>query len=133
MVERPDGDIPSPLPRDWLPRATAPESAPEWDVRVARIVATADPALWSLRRRATETQVTWPTMLGSWWKPAAALAAAASGLLFLFGPSPERRPSGAGLPLSVVAAQGDPVALWEGLGIEADPVLAVLILQERSE
>jgi hypothetical protein len=96
---------------------------------VTHIVAAAEPALRRLGRRDGEIEATWTNLLGSWWKPAGALAAAASALLFMFGPPPDRGSGDGGLPLSVVAAQGDPVALWEGVGIEADPVLAVMILQ----
>jgi len=131
MVERAGDNAPRPLPRDWLPEATAPEGAPEWDVRVARIIAAAEPTLRRLGKRRSEIAASWPTMLGSWWKSAAALATAAAALLFMLKPETIREPAQGWLPLSVVAAEGEPFALWEGLGISADPVLALIALQQE--
>lgn len=130
MVERSNDDAPRPLPRDWLPEATTPEGAPEWEDRLERIVAAAEPALRRLGRRGSAMEVTWPAMLGPWWKPAVALAAAAAALLFVLHPRDAIREGGDGLPLSVVAWEGEPFALWEGFGIDADPVLALIALQQ---
>jgi hypothetical protein len=34
------------------------------------------------------------------------------------------------LPLAMLAADGDPAVLWQSVGIEADPVLALIALQD---
>jgi hypothetical protein len=129
MEKRSDDNVPCPLPRRWLPEATPPEGGPEWDIRVERIVAAAEPRLRRLAR-GSEIEATWSAGLGSWWKPAAAIAAAAAVLLFALAPAATVQESGEGwLPLSVVAADGEPFALWVGLGIESDPVLALIALQ----
>lgn len=133
MVDRAGDGAPRPPPRDWLPHPTAPESAPEWQNRLERIVAAAEPALRRLGERGSDVELTWPAMLGRWWKPAVAMAAAAVALLLVLHPRNATREAGDGLPLSVVAAEGEPVALWEGLGIEADPVLALIALQQEAQ
>jgi hypothetical protein len=130
MVE-PNGGDQQPLPRDWLPDASAPDGAPEWDVTLQRILAAAEPSLRQLQDASTASDVTWSAVLGSWWKPAAAIAAAAALLLLLDGRDTEDRAAQGVLPLSVMAAQGDPFALWQSLGIEADPVLALIALQQE--
>jgi len=122
-----DHGDPSPMPRDWLPAATPLEGTREWEALFARVLASA--ALPASRRPRT----TWPSVLGSWWRPAAGLAAAAAALLLLMGP--QAPPSGSGdgaLPLSLVAAGGEPAALLEGLGIPADPVLALIAVQRQT-
>jgi hypothetical protein len=132
MTEDPN-DAAGPLPHDWLPAPVAPADAAEWQVRLERILTAAGPALRGLREAAPETS--WPDMLGSWWKPAAAMAAmaaAAAVLLFLFVPAQPQQPPGEGVPLSVIAAEGEPFALWDGLGIDADPVLALIALSEQA-
>jgi hypothetical protein len=122
-----------PLPRDWLPQATPLEGTPAWEALLSRVVAAVDPAGRGLGPRAARVvRPTWPAVLGSWWRPAAVLAAAAAAMLVLLDPTPA--PSGPGdgaLPLSLVAAGGQPVALLEGLGIPADPVLALIALEAR--
>jgi hypothetical protein len=121
MAQRPHDDEPRPLPREWLPEATAPEGAPEWEARLERITALAEPAL---RRLAGP----WSSLLGVWWKPAAALVAAAALALAL---SPDGQD--ASLPLSVIARDGGPLVLWERVGIEADPVLALIALAQSED
>jgi hypothetical protein len=62
-----------------------------------------------------------------------AAAAAAALLLLLLGRlAPAPAPSLASPALSVVAADGDPAALWIGLGREVDPVLAVIALESET-
>ena len=131
MTDRFD-DAARPLPREWLPAATAPANAPEWLERAARIVAAAEPALHRLGDRAPAVEVSVSDLLGSWWKPVAAFVAAAAVLLLVLDPASPRASSPGWSPLSVVAAAGEPFALWEGLGIEADPVLALIALQEQA-
>lgn len=137
MVERSRHDLsgpgPLPLPRDWLPAAAPPEVASEWEARAKRIVAAAEPSLWRLRERRPAVAATWSMRLGSWWKGAAVMAvgaAAAAAVLVSIGPFGSAPPTDPGsVPLSVIAAQGDPVALWEAVGIKADPVLARIAIQ----
>ncbi|TVP60045.1 MAG: hypothetical protein EA351_00990 [Gemmatimonadales bacterium] len=75
----------------------------------------------------------WWADLAEWWQPAAALAAAAVGLLFLV---PTASSSGSGgspgqaTALELLAAEGDPAALWTAFGVPADPVLATLVLDD---
>ena len=134
MVDRSDDDSPRPLPRDWLPEATPPEGAPEWEIRQERILAAAEPALRRLEKWGSQTEATWSTTFGSWWRVAAAMATAAVALLFMLRPAAIVRESGdSRVPLSVVAAEGEPFALWAGLGIDADPVLALIALEGRAE
>jgi hypothetical protein len=97
MTEQFDDD--GPLPQDWLPEATAAADAPEWERRVARIVA------------AAEACPTTATTLGAWWKVAAVLAAAVA-LTLVLTPRDEDT---ATLPLAVIA-----------VGLDAHPVLAML-------
>ena len=131
MADRFD-DAPRPLPREWLPAASAPEDAPEWKDRAARIVAAAEPALHSLENQASAAGVTVASLLGSLWKPAAAILAAAAALLVILDPASPRDSGPGWSPLSIVAAAGEPFALWEGLGIEADPVLALIALEGQA-
>jgi hypothetical protein len=129
--DRPDDNTPPLLPREWLPDPLPPAGAAEWDVRRERILAAAEPAL--LRLGESERDAAWPTVLGHWWKPAAALAAAAAALLFLLGrPETLRDSDRDRFPLSVVAAEGEPFALWDGVGIDADPVLALVASQPQA-
>lgn len=132
MTDRPE-DTPRPLPRAWLPAATAPESAPEWQERAARIVAAAEPSLHRLGDLRPAVDASVAGLLGSWWRPAAALAAAAAALLLLLDPRNPPASSPGWSSLSVVAAAGEPVALWDALGIEADPVLALIALQKQAD
>lgn len=129
MVERPNDDMPRPLPRDWLPEAAPSESDPRWEFRAQRIVAAAEPSLRGLGEWRYVVDA-WSTRLGAWWKPAAVLATAAAALFVVLDPSGIREASDHGsLPLSVVAAEGEPFALWEAAGIDADPVLALIAMQ----
>lgn len=130
MVERSNDDTPRALPRDWLPEATPSEDDPQWEFRAQRVVAAAGPSLRRLGERRSVTDA-WSTRLGAWWKPAAVLATAAAALFALRDPPGTRGESDHGsLPLSVVAAGGEPFALWEAAGIAADPVLALIAMQE---
>ncbi|HUF51003.1 MAG TPA: hypothetical protein VMN60_09235 [Longimicrobiales bacterium] len=127
MIDRSENTIP-PLPRDLLPDATAPANAPGWQDRLERIVALNEPQLQRLR---AQNEMHWSTQLGHWWKAAAAIVLAATALLLAL-----ERPAARGqteLPLSVMAADGEPFAIWTGVGLEADPVLALIALQERAE
>jgi hypothetical protein len=125
MARRFEDGADGPLPREWLPEATPLEGSPEWEALVRRVVAAADPV--------ARAGAPWPSVLGAWWRPAAALAAAAAVLLVLLdAPSVQETPGDGALTLSLVAAGGEPTAVLEGLGISADPVLALIALQGRA-
>lgn len=133
MVERSNDDTPRPLPSDWLPEAAPTESDPRWEFRAQRIVAAAEPSLRRLGDRPSVVDA-WSTRLGAWWKPAAALATAAAALFVVLDPPGTREEFDHGsLPLSVVAAEGEPFVLWEAAGIDADPVLALIAMQEPAQ
>jgi hypothetical protein len=127
-----DNDLdaePGPLPREWLPEPSPREGDASWEPRVARILAATD---W--HPRSTEAAL-WGD-LARWWRPSAALAAAAAAaLVFVVAdvprPEPTSAPSG-GLALTMIASDGNPVALWAALGIAADPLLALLVLEDPS-
>ena len=134
MTQRSDDDAPRPLPPGWLPEPLPPEGAPVWDTKMGRIMAAADPELRRLRDRRTAAGSTAWSVLGLWWKPAAALAAVAAVLSLVTGlrsAFPEARQDW--VSLSLIAAEGDPVTLWEAFGIQADPVLALIALQEEED
>jgi hypothetical protein len=128
-VSRP---TPDPLPRSWLPEPEAPAQPGGealWEARLRRLTAAAQPALARLRAR--PVPVPWWSALAAWWRPlvaSAALAAAAAGLVL--GVQPVARPApGASVgiaTLSALAGNGDPAALWAGLGAHVDPALALL-------
>jgi hypothetical protein len=111
------------LPRELLPDARPAAESAAWVAERARIMAHIEPAL---RPHTLRDHDGWSMALGAWWKPAAALAAAAA-LVLVFTDMPTPR-SEVALPLSVVAAQGAPVSLWD----DADPVLALIVAQSAA-
>jgi hypothetical protein len=137
MMERLEDRDPHPLPREWLPDPHPPAGAPDWDAKIGRIMAAADPELRILASgHAALSPAGWSTM-GRWWKPAAALAAAVIMLLLATErPSDLQDEAPASLSLSLVATNDDPLALWEAsldaFGIRADPVLALIALHEQA-
>ena len=111
------------LPRELLPDALPPADAASWVLERGRIMAQLEPAL---RTHAAHDAGPWSVALGAWWRPAAALAAAAVLLLVLTDmPAAQNE---AALPLSVVAAQGAPVSLWN----DADPLLALIVAESTA-
>lgn len=134
MRDRSEDSAPRPLPREWLPEPQPPERAAQWDARVERIMAAADPELRRLRSRRAAAGTTAWSVMGQWWKPAATLAAAAAALPLLFEPpaAVSELPQDS-FSLSLVAAEGDPVALWGAFGVQADPVLAMIAIQEQGD
>lgn len=124
--------VPDPLPREWLPGPVGPAHPADealWEERVRRLTAAAEPALARLRSR----PVPWWELLAAWWRPlvsAAALGAAAAALALVLAP-PRRTPvaPAGGATLSAVVGDGQPAALWAGLGAKADPALALIALQ----
>lgn len=127
MTGRARDETPRPLPREWLPEPTPLEGTPEWRSMAERIITGAE---HEMGKRTAAIAEAWPAILGSLWKPAAALAAAAAALLLVLHPEPaHREPDASALPLRLVAAEGEPLALLEGLGIRADPVLAMIAFE----
>ena len=127
-----EAGAPRPLPRDWLPEAHPPAEDPAWEGKIARILAAADP---ELVRRADGTRPgalsRW-TEVGDWWRPALALAAGAAALFFAVDrPAPSRGAPLDAIALTLVAAEGDPAALWQSLGVRADPVLAHIAMEDH--
>lgn len=120
--------LPAPLPRHWLPDATHPPGSDDsiWEDRLQRLMDAAEPGLSSLRTHGSP----WWAVLGAWWRPTAVLAAAAVALVVLLPTAPAslEHPRGA-LALAAAVSEGEPAALWTALGSEADPVLALIVLE----
>jgi hypothetical protein len=134
MSDRPEDQIPGQLPREWLPRALPPEDSPLWEASIGRILAAAEadlgtPETASAVRAHTGTF----TLLGQWWKPAAALAAAAAAALVFIERPAAAAPSAGSLSLSVLAAEGDPLALWGAAEAPPHPVLALIAVEPDME
>jgi hypothetical protein len=125
--------LPDPVPRHWLPDALPQDDDPAWETHVARILAASEPGLARLAAAGVgDGAAPWWSEMGKWWRPAAALAAAATAALLLV----VERPAGPSAPpdtvaLTLIASEGDPVALWAMLGVRADPVLALLAFEEH--
>ena len=134
MRERAEHDEPQPLPGRWLPDASPPDDSPLWAARIDRIIAASAPDLQRMKNARIAAAATPWSVMGHWWKPAAALAAA-SLLLFVatYRPRGSADSRAGSILLGIVASQGDPVALWGALGIEAEPVLALVAIQNRAE
>jgi hypothetical protein len=122
-----------PLPTDWLPEALPPEGDSVWDSRTERILAMAERNR-TVRESVGSVAASWPSEMGGWLTPAAALAAAALALAFLTSSPPriEPSPTADAMALGIVASDGEPAALWAALGVQADPVLARLALEDHS-
>ncbi|MEQ1858051.1 MAG: hypothetical protein ABL963_16470 [Longimicrobiales bacterium] len=123
-----------PLPRDWLPEALAPESHAVWDASTARVLASAERE-WSIRASGVPGVASWLSEMGGWLRPVAMLAAAAVVLALVLTDRPTlMAPSQAAdaMALQLVASGGEPFALWAALGVPADPVLALLALDDHS-
>jgi hypothetical protein len=126
---------PAALPEAWLPEALPPQEHPAWELRAGRIMVAAEPELARLEREVEPPAMPWLSELGGWWKPAALLAAAASALFFVMADPPSSESSvisSEGIALSLIASDGDPTAIWAAMGVAADPVLALLTLQNHS-
>jgi hypothetical protein len=101
---------------------------------VERITVAAGPGLAELAGKARPSELSWWPLLGGWWKPIAALGAAAIALLVLVeAPVPAAVASTDALTLSIVAAEGEgAVALWAVQDAGADPVLALVALEDHA-
>jgi hypothetical protein len=134
VERRSEGADSRPLPGEWLPDPSPPEDHIVWQTRTARILAAAE------RERTARSSVgigaaPWLSEMGGWLRPAAVLAAAAVALVFLLPDAQARfEPAGAAaeMALGLVAAGGEPAALWATLGVPADPILALLTLEDHS-
>jgi hypothetical protein len=137
-------DTPEPLPPEWLPDPVGPARGGDpgvWDHRLRELMSAAEPRLAELARQgahrpAPRVATTWWTLLAARWRAAvgaAALAAAAAMLVVQVLPSPSSPPAEAGtFSLTAMAGEGTAVAVWQGLGSEADPTLAQIVLQGAS-
>lgn len=132
--------MPDPLPESWLPEP-ARESGDEaaWEERVSRIVAAAEPRLQRLGRRdrpagsVGDAPARGWLEVGRWWRPAAALAAAAVLALFVTSPEAPEAAAPPGSPaLGLVVSEGAPGSLWDAAGGRAHPVLALIALEEET-
>lgn len=125
-------DLPDPLPGDWLPESAVPPRDDEayWEERMERIMAQAGPLLEEHRRAASAPS--WLDALLLRWRSAAAVSFALAASLVLvvtWGPAAGPTPDASSSVLGALAGGGDPAALWTGAGVEADPTLALLVLQ----
>jgi len=125
----PDAPYAEPLPREWLPEGAAPHGDAVWEARAASILALTEHA-WRAEARRAATP--WLMELGRWISPAALLAASAAVLLLVAGNQAPSTPHEDAAALSLITADGDPVALWATLGVPADPVLALLTLEDHT-
>jgi hypothetical protein len=136
---------PDPLPPEWLPDPVGPVSGGDsdaWDRRLRELMNAAEPRLAELARQgadrpAARVATPWWTLLAARWRAvvgAAVLAAAALALVVRVLPAPSAsaaRSPGA-FSLTAMAGQGSAAAVWQGLGSEADPTLAQIVLQGAS-
>jgi hypothetical protein len=128
------GSATDPLPREWLPDALPPENHVVWDSRASRILTSAE-HVWRVPHSSGAGAAPWLREMGGWLRPAAALAAAAVALLLVLpDASADIEPAQAAdqMALGLVASGGEPAALWAALGVPADPVLALLTLEDHS-
>jgi hypothetical protein len=122
-----DHESMAPLPREWLPEPAAPEEAPEWDALARSIMSAAGPSLD--RQASADPEGGRAFVLGSWLRPAMVFAAASAAIAVVaYQAQPVHDVHGPSLPLAVLASVGDPAALWQSLGITADPVLGLIAL-----
>lgn len=122
-----------PIPEELLPKSAVDGGdSPLWESRVQNLMSAAGPMLAEYR---TEP-VQWWAALAERWRPrlAVALAAAAAFTIavHLALPAPASRYESS-LPLATVLGEGENTAtLWSIANSEADPVLALVILEGDS-
>ena len=129
MNDRKDDRPQEALPRAWLPEPRPGEGDAYWDGYAARVMSELEPLMAAGDAGARDRRRSWVSEMGDRWQAAALLAAAAVAALLAVAPrdrAVEPVPAPEDLALALVAAEGDPAALWERLGIPADPVLAWL-------
>jgi hypothetical protein len=130
-------DFSDPLPGKWLPDSPVvpPEDDAYWERRLDALMTEADPKLASYRR-VPVVRRSWLETLAVGWRPAAAgaFALAASVILALaLGAGGAPAPGPQAVVLSAIVNEGTPASLWQGAGIEADPILALLALEGDSD
>lgn len=137
-------DTSDPLPREWLPDPVGPASGGDpalWDRRLRELTSAAEPALAELARErpreaAGAARPRWWSLLAARWRPAlaaAALTAAVVAVAIRVLPGTPSAAARAGaFSLTAVAGRGTAAALWQGMGSQADPTLAQIVLQEGS-
>lgn len=123
-------DVTPPLPPGWLPDAQPPEGDPHWDRIVTRILGAARPELEHVALGSIAAGMPSTGGAGLWWRSAAALAVASAAALIVMGRGDASVAREGSMPLELVAADGDPVALWRARGIAAHPVLALIAVQD---
>lgn len=134
--------MPDPLPAEWLPEPAGPAEGGEpelWDRRLRSLMSAAAPELERLAGSAQPGATgparwtAWWTLLAVRWRPAlsaAALAAAVLVALLRVLPVPTAAAGTAdAFTLTAVAGDGTAAAVWQGLGAQADPTLAQIVLQ----
>ena len=132
-------EMPDPLPGEWLPEAASADSgdAPSWSARESEILRAAEPRLQELREQAgsgrhMESGPGWLEM-ARWWRPAAGLAVAAVLALLLTSPvRPEATEAAGSSALGAIVSGGEPTSLWQAVGSEAHPVLALITLDREA-
>ena len=138
MNSKRNAGAPDPLPGEWLPPAQADSASPVWESRIQRIVAAAEPGLrepaarrgGTHARRPVSVEADWADVLGNWWRQAvAATAVAAASVLLSMATASGGEAGGTDGVLRLLASGGDPGVLWESSGGQADPVLALLVLE----
>jgi hypothetical protein len=132
---------PDPLPPDWLPEPVGPASGGDqelWDRRLGELMSAAEPALAELAREAALPAVSapvpgWLALLADRWRPTVGAAAlVAASLALVVGVAPRRQAPATSpdvFSLTALAGEGSPAALWQGMGSEADPTLAQIVLE----
>lgn len=121
-----------PLPPGWLPSSRPGESDAYWDGYAAHVMTELDAVIAARRTGADRGARSWVSEIGDRWGAAGLLAAAAVATLVAVGmlerATEPPRPGPDEVTLALVAAEGDPAILLEGLGIPADPLLARMTL-----
>jgi len=132
MSDDPSDRVPEPLPKEWLPEPLPADGEPAWELRVGRIMTSLETGLDRLAATPPSDATPWWEVMGSWWRPAAGVAAAAAALLLLATrQAPPIGKAQDAVTLGLIAAGGDPVAIWAASGAEADPVLALIAWEGR--
>jgi len=100
---------------------------------MSRLMAEAEPILSGNRREPAAARTSWMDALAVRWRPAAASALAlAAGMVLAFVWQADHNttaPHGRAIVLSTIVGEGEPAAVWQGAGVEADPTLAFLALE----
>lgn len=121
-----------PLPRELLPDPVGHAPPGVWERRARAILREAAPVLSGYRSRRADGSGAWWEALAAWWRPAGAgaLAAAAAAVTALALLAPDAGDATGPEPaLAAVVSQGDPAAVWSAAAGEADPALALIVVE----